>query len=108
MIDQHHGWNTSLKPLFLGLVFSLVFIFSVYRIVTHAHVSLWIMETTVLGLGVLQAVLQLVFFMHLGMESKPRWNIMIFFMMVFLIFIVVTGSIWIMVNIDYHMIPAKY
>lgn len=57
----------------------------------------------VVGLGVFQLLVQLVFFLHLGRESKPRWNLIVFLFMLLVLVIIVFGSLWIMKNLNYHM-----
>jgi cytochrome o ubiquinol oxidase operon protein cyoD len=54
---------------------------------------------------VVQLVVQLLFFLHLGQESRPRWHLLVFLMMIGFVAIIVVGSIWIMKNLDYNMQP---
>lgn len=103
MIDSHHGWNTSIKPLILGFIFSIIFALGAYRIITHSHLKHDWLLFTVVGLGVLQIIAQLVFFLHLGLESKPRWNIAMFIYTILLVLALVGGSIWIMINLNYNL-----
>lgn len=56
-----------------------------------------------LGLAVIQLFVQIIFFLHLGKESKPRLNLMAFLFMILVVVIVVFGSLWIMQNLDYNM-----
>lgn len=105
MIDLHHGWNTSLKPQYLGFVLSLLLVLSAYRIVTGHHLSDGALKITIFGIAIFQALIQLVFFMHVGMESKPRWNVISLISTVIVILIVIGGSLWIMSNLDYNLMP---
>jgi cytochrome o ubiquinol oxidase operon protein cyoD len=105
MIDPHHGWNASLKPQFIGFVLSFVLLISAYRIVTHHHLSDGLLYTTIYGVAIVQALIQLVFFMHLGMESKPRWNSITFLFTLLVIVLIIGGSLWIMNNINYNLMP---
>jgi cytochrome o ubiquinol oxidase operon protein cyoD len=57
----------------------------------------------VVGLAVAQLLVQLVFFLHLGREPKPRQNLVVFLFMLLVIGILVIGSLWIMHNLNYHM-----
>lgn len=103
MIDPKHGWNVSFKPLVLGLVFSLILLVTAWRVETHYQVQTATLEMLLISFAVILAVLQLVFFMHIGLESKPRWNTMFFFLMLFITFILVGGSIWIMHNLGHNL-----
>lgn len=104
-MDRLQGWNVSLKPLVLGLVFSLILILAAYRIVTYYHLTSQILIYTVFFLGIIQALIQLVFFLHLGLESKPHWFLITFSFTVLVLLIVVGGSIWIMNNLNYNLMP---
>ena len=61
---------------------------------------------TVLSLAVVQLFIQLTFFLHLGRESKPRWNLTVLVFMLVVLIILVFGSLWIMYNLNYHMAPT--
>lgn len=47
-------------------------------------------------LAVTQLFVQLIFFLHLDRESKPRWNFTVLSFAATVVFILVFGSIWIM------------
>lgn len=53
-------------------------------------------------LALAQFFVQMVFFLHLGKESRPRWKLAVFGFMTLIVMIVVVGSLWIMANLDYH------
>lgn len=103
MIDSHHGWNTSYKPLTIGFVLSLICSIVAYYVVSEPilrpHLYLVIAGT----LGFLQTVFQVIYFFHLGVESKPRWNLLMFLFMALVVFLIIGGSIWIMYNLNYNM-----
>lgn len=105
MIDMRHGWNVSVKPVILGFIFSAIVLLAAYRFETHYHMSSGWFTFTVITLAIAQAVLQLMFFMHLGLEEKPRWNAMMLGFMAFLIFVLVGGTLWIMANLNYNVMP---
>jgi len=105
MLDREHGWNISLKPPIIGYVLSLILMAGMYRLVVRHHLHGSALLWTVFGLGVTQALLQLIFFLHLGLESKPHWNSITFLFAVLVIIIVIGGSMWIMQNLNYNTMP---
>ena len=105
MIDEHHGWNLSQKPLWLGFVLSLILILAAYRIVAFKHLGPDALIVSVVGIGCILAVIQLIFFLHLGLEEKPRWNLMMFLFGAALILVLILGTLWIMSNLDYNVMP---
>ncbi|MBS0603444.1 MAG: cytochrome o ubiquinol oxidase subunit IV [Verrucomicrobia bacterium] len=106
MIDLRHGWNASFKPQFLGFVFSLLLTVAVYRIVTHRELTDSLLTTIVVCFCSLQALIQLFFFLHLGMESKPQWSMITFLFTVLVVVVVIGGTLWIMNNLNYDLMPT--
>jgi cytochrome o ubiquinol oxidase operon protein cyoD len=106
MIDPHHGWNASLKPQFIGFVLSFMFIVAAYLIVRNHHLSGVLLSITIYGMAIVQVLIQLIFFLHLGLESKPHWNSITFLFTVLVIILVIGGSLWIMHNLNYDLMPG--
>ncbi len=104
-MDAHHNWSYSYKPQFLGLIFSVLLTVAAYRIVTHYELTDVALTWTIVGLGLAQVLAQLFFFFHLGLESKPQWGLVTFIFTVVVILIVVGGSLWIMDNLNYDLMP---
>src|SRR4051812_15835234 len=57
-------------------------------------------------LAAAQLMVQLLFFLHLGQEKSPRWNLVSLVFAALVLVIIVGGSLWIMKNLDYHMSPS--
>jgi cytochrome o ubiquinol oxidase operon protein cyoD len=55
---------------------------------------------TLLLLAVVQLVVQLVCFLHIKEEGKGRWNVVALGFALFIVFVVVGGSLWIMHNLQ--------
>lgn len=62
---------------------------------------------SIVSLAIVQLIVQLYFFLHLGHESKPRWNLIVALFMVLVLVIVVFGSLWIMDNLHYNMMGPE-
>lgn len=58
-------------------------------------------------LAIIQLLVQLLFFFHLGRESKPRLNTVSFLFMLMVVGIIGFGSLWIMYNLNYNMTPRE-
>jgi cytochrome o ubiquinol oxidase operon protein cyoD len=106
MIDHHHGWNVSFKPLWIGFILSLVLVVAAYRIVDHSHLTHGLLVGSIIAIGCVLALIQLIFFLHLGLEDKPRWNLLILVFGVVLMTILIAGTLWIMSNINYNAMPG--
>ena len=53
-------------------------------------------------LAVAQLWVQLICFLHLGREQKPRWHLITFAFAAFIVLVLVGGSIWIMYHLDHQ------
>ena len=105
MIDAHHGWNKTYKPQIYGFLLSIILTLATYFIVVDHYLSGASLLVAIFGFSCLQAIVQLIFFFHIGLESKPRWNLIILLFLVLVIVVVIGGSMWIMYNLNYHMMP---
>ncbi len=65
----------------------------------------WPLILAIVALGLIQAAVQLHFFLHLGEEAKPQWNLFSFIFMLLIAFILVAGSLWIMFNLMMRTMP---
>lgn len=91
-------------PYVIGYILSLVLTLNTFILVSSPSTILSLNTVMLLALlAVLQVIAQLIFFLHLGREEKPRWNSMAFWTMVMVVLFIVIGSIWVMNNLDYNM-----
>lgn len=91
-----------------GFILSLALTLAAYFLTADRVFRPMILIPILIGLALAQTFAQLVFFFHLTKETKPRWNLFVFLMMAFIITIIVGGSIWIMYNLDWRMMPPMH
>lgn len=91
------------RPYVTGYVASTLLTLAAYVLVINkVFSSKWALFYTIITLAIIQLLVQVIFFLHLGRESKPRWQLMTFLFSAMVVLIVVLGSLWIMVNLNYH------
>lgn len=96
----HHG---SLKQYVIGFVLSIVLTIIPLVVVLNGLAEGTAALVILLGTAALQFVVQLMFFMHLREEKKPRYNLMTLLLGLVILLTIVIGSIWIMqYNQVYH------
>lgn len=93
-------WHGSLKSYAIGFTASLLLTGLSFFLVMTRQFQEQILIYTIVGLGVTQAIIQLLFFLHLGQEAKPRWETLVFYFMVLVLFIIAIGSLWIMHDLN--------
>lgn len=101
---QYGSGHGSYKSYIIGFILSIILTLIPYwLVVNHWSPKREVTIIAIMVFAVLQLLIQLVFFLHLGSESKPRWNLMAFLFTILVVAILVVGSIWIMYNLDYNM-----
>ena len=99
----------------IGFILSLVCTFLAFWMVNahingaHMTFSHAVLIPMLAILAFSQFIVQLVYFLHMGNETKPRWKQLVFWFMIIIVLIVVVGSLWIMQNLNYNMmsVPAE-
>jgi cytochrome o ubiquinol oxidase operon protein cyoD len=102
VISRHDAAPGNFKSYTWGFGLSLVLTVVAYVLTVKGLLSGWGLIYTLAGLAIAQLFVQLWFFLHLGRESKPRWNLAVLVFAAGVVFIVVFGSLWIMKNLDYN------
>ncbi len=97
----------TLRSYVWGYVLSLAFTLIPYFLVVKSIAARDVLLVTVLGFALAQLVVQLIFFLHLRSESRPRWNLLVFSFTVFIVGVVVVGSLWIMNNLNNNMMMTQ-
>lgn len=94
--------NETSKSYVVGFSLSLLFTLAAYFVVVNRLLSGGMLIATIIALALLQLIVQLIFFLHLARESKPRWNLAIVLSTISIILIIIIGSLWIMNNLNYN------
>ena len=87
----------------IGYVLSLALTLNAFALAATGASMTEGMAWTLDGLAVLQIAVQVLFFLHIGREERPRWNSMAFVTMIFVVLFIVVGSIWVMNSLNYNM-----
>ena len=92
------------KSYIIGFALSLALTLVAYfAVVNQVPVTLWV----VTGLALIQLVVQLIFFLHLGQGEDGHWNLVTLISTISIVFILVIGSLWIMHHLNYNMTPGQ-
>ncbi len=101
---EYHG---SMKAYAIGFFACLILTCTSFSLVISKALSGPALVYTLSALALVQAVFQLLFFLHLGQEAKPRWETLIFCFMLTILIIIVAGSIIIMHDLNDRMMVMK-
>lgn len=102
--------QATLTSYITGFVLSVALTLTAFFLAVHPeyfHAGTNAIIIGILALAAVQLFVQLAFFMHLGSEKGPRWNLGMLISTFGIIFIIVAGSLWIMAHLNYNMMPDQ-
>ena len=100
-----HGTLTSYV---IGFVLCIVLTLLSFGMVMKGWASPASVASCLVGLAIIQLIVQLVYFLHLGTSKSQTQRTMIFLFTVVLLFIVVGGTVWVMHNMVANMMPGMH
>ncbi len=106
LTSHHDSGQGSVFSYVIGFISSIALTLIAYYLVVNHILQGWQLIGAIIGLAVIQLLVQLFCFLHLGRESKPRWNLFVLLFAALIVLIVVIGSLWIMNNLNYRMMSS--
>jgi cytochrome o ubiquinol oxidase operon protein cyoD len=103
LAQRHH--SAQYTSYVIGFVLSVVTTFVAYLAVVNHVWPKEMLVYVVLGIALVQLIVQVVFFLHIGRGS--HWKATTFFFTMLVVAVVIVGSIWIMNNLNYNMMDMS-
>jgi cytochrome o ubiquinol oxidase operon protein cyoD len=97
----------TLTSYVVGFFLSIICVLAPYYLVVHHIGSGNTLLAIIIGLALIQMIIQITFFLHLGRGPKPNWSLFFFASTVGIVVVVVGGSIVIINNLHYNMQPSE-
>lgn len=95
----------STKSYILGFILAVIFTYAAYAMVVNHVFTGESLYVALAILMIVQLVVQVICFIQLNAKTEDaRWNLISFIFTLLIIAIVVTGSLWIMYNLNYNMV----
>jgi cytochrome o ubiquinol oxidase operon protein cyoD len=106
-VDHHdhmeaHG---SFKDYTIGFILSVILTAIPFWLVMTHQLAPGTTKAVILGFAAVQLVVHMVYFLHMNSKSEGGWNMMATILTIILLFIVMTGSIWVMYHMNANMMP---
>jgi cytochrome o ubiquinol oxidase operon protein cyoD len=103
-VKREHG---TIQAYVTGYGLSLVFTLVPFVLVaTHAVTGI-VLFGTIMVFALAQALVQILFFLHLGREHKPKWQTGFLVATAGGIFVVTVGTFWILYHLHENMMPTQ-
>ncbi len=105
LAEVQKDWPQTLKLYVIGFIGSIFLTLLSFSLAIAKIFSNQVLTVVLVFLALTQAIVQLIFFMHMGTESKPRWMTLVFGFMVLVLLIVILGSLWIISDLNHRVMP---
>jgi cytochrome o ubiquinol oxidase operon protein cyoD len=103
--DHDHG---SFKSYMTGFVLSVVLTAIPFWVVmTGQFESAMTTALVILGLGAVQIVVHMIYFLHMNTRSEGGWNMLALIFTLVLVVITLAGSLWVMFHLNENMMPMS-
>ena len=93
-------WHGSTKSYLVGFISSLILTLISFGLVMTEAINAPYLFYALVTLALVQAIFQLLFFLHLSYEPKPQWESLVFYFMLLVLIIIVIGTLWIMIDLN--------
>lgn len=107
-LGKEHG-RQGIAMYVTGFVLAILLTLIAYALVTTRVLSGMALTLSIMGLALVQVLVQLFFFLHFGSkkEADSRWHQAAFYFMLIVLLVIVGGSLWIMAHLDYNMMMPE-
>ncbi|WP_386679015.1 cytochrome o ubiquinol oxidase subunit IV [Loktanella sp. R86503] len=109
MSAEHHDTHEahgSYRSYIIGFVLSVVLTAVPFWIVmAEVDIHLWLALSIIFGLGAVQIMVHVVYFLHVTVKAESGWQVMSLAFTGVLLLIVLVGSIWVMTHLNNNMMP---
>ena len=106
--DHDDGIHVTAREYITGFVLSVILTAIPFAMVmgkwieNAATMAYWI-----LGLGAVQIVVHMAYFLHMNRKAEGGWTFMAFMFTVLMVVITLVGSLWVMFHLDTNLMPAS-
>ncbi len=106
--DHDEAGHGTLKSYMTGFVLSAVLTaVPFWLVMAHVIEDSQIAALAVMGIGFVQIVVHMVYFLHMNTKSEGGWTMLALIFTVVMVAITLAGSIWVMYHMNGNMLPMK-
>ena len=105
----HEAGHGSFKGYMIGFILSVVLTaITFWLVMTGALDSKLLTAVIVMGIGVVQIVVHMVYFLHMNPRSEGGWTMMALIFTLIIVGIAIAGSLWVMHHLNTNMMPMTH
>ncbi|MBO9395953.1 MULTISPECIES: cytochrome o ubiquinol oxidase subunit IV [unclassified Shimia] len=107
MSAETHDSAKAYRDYLKGFIFSVILtVIPFYCVMSGAVTDVPTLIAIIFGLGAIQMLVHVVYFLHLTVSAEDGWQAMSVVFTVMLVVIIMAGSIWVMAHLHENMMPA--
>ncbi|MBY3100072.1 cytochrome o ubiquinol oxidase subunit IV [Rhizobium laguerreae] len=104
----HQAGHGTFRSYMMGFVLSVVLTaIPFWLVMAGVFDSPALTAVLVMGLGAIQIVVHMVFFLHMNTRSEGGWTIMALIFTLIIVAIALSGSLWVMHHLNTNMMPMS-
>ena len=104
---EHHEPHGTLKGYLIGFALSVLLTAIPFWLVMGKVIEdPGLTALVILGIGAVQIVVHMVYFLHMNARSEGGWNLLALIFTTVLVVIVLAGSLWVMYHMNTNMMPT--
>lgn len=93
------------KSYFLGFILSVILTIIPFYIIGYCDlINKSVLLLIIISCAIIQIYVHLILFLHLNNISNQIWNIISLVFTIFVVFVLILGSIWIMEHLHHNLI----
>ena len=106
--DDHDDieYHATVKGYVVGFMLSVVLTAIPFWLVMAKVLPTTLTSVIILGFAAVQMVVHVVYFLHLDRQAQGGWNLLALIFTVVILFILLSGSIWVMYHMNENMMPV--
>ncbi len=105
----HEAGHGSLRSYMVGFALSVVLTAIPFALVMSGALdSKMATAVVVMGLGAIQIVVHMIFFLHMNPRSEGGWTMMALIFTLIIVGIALAGSLWVMHHLNVNMMPMTH
>ena len=106
--DEHGdiGYHATRKGYLIGFALSVVLTAIPFWLVMAKVLPATLTGVVILGFAAVQMVVHIVYFLHVDRKAQGGWNLLALIFTAIILFILLSGSIWVMYHMNENMMPV--
>ncbi|MGD9479882.1 cytochrome o ubiquinol oxidase subunit IV [Shinella sp. G-2] len=105
----HEAGHGSFKGYMIGFILSIILTaIPFWLVMSGALDSKLLTAVLVMGIGVVQIVVHMIYFLHMNPRSEGGWTMMALIFTLVIVGIALAGSLWVMHHLNANMMPMTH